>query len=177
LTAGLLLRGLLCSNKHLLEAALCELAGVPMARVARFVAGGKGAGFAALYRKAQMPERLLPAFVAGLEAVAKSRCSGPMNARPRLPIVTYVLEACDSVNRGEPDQLIASLRRLEAEAARDEAREFHRAVAPEPHAVRWDSLRLLPMANPPALAGAPKQPVTPAQAEDFTIDLEAFVAA
>jgi hypothetical protein len=149
LTAGLLLRGLLCGNKHLLEA----------------VAGGRAPDSRRFIARPR-PERLLPAFVAGLEAVAKSRSSGPMNARPRLPIVTYVLEACDSVNRGELDQLIASLRRLEAEAARDEAREFHRAVAPEPHAVRgWDSPRLLPMANPPALAGAPKQPVIPTARE------------
>jgi uncharacterized protein (DUF2336 family) len=85
LTAGLLLRGLLCGNRHLLEAALCELTGVSMARVAGFVAECKSAGFAALYSKAQMPERLLPAFVAGLEAVAKSRCGGPMNARRNYP--------------------------------------------------------------------------------------------
>ena len=91
LTAGLLLRGLLCGNRHLLEAALCELTGVSMARVAGFVAECKSAGFAALYSKAQMPERLLPAFVAGLEAVAKSRCGGPMNARLQLPLVTSVL--------------------------------------------------------------------------------------
>jgi uncharacterized protein (DUF2336 family) len=33
LTAGLLLRGLLCGNKHLLAAALCELTGLPMDRL------------------------------------------------------------------------------------------------------------------------------------------------
>jgi hypothetical protein len=143
-----------------------------MARVAGIVAKGKSARFAALYRKAQMPERLLPAFATGLEAVANSRCGGPMSARLQLPIVTYVLEACDSVNRGELDQLIKSLRRLEAEAARDEARDFRRTVAPESHAVRgWESPRLLPVANPPALAGAP------AQTEDFTMELEVFAAA
>jgi hypothetical protein len=53
-----------------------------------------------------------------------------MDTRLRMPIVTCVLEACASVNRGELDQLIASLRRLEAEAARGEARDFRRAVAP-----------------------------------------------
>jgi hypothetical protein len=56
-----------------------------------------------------MPERLLPAFIAGLEAVAKSRLGKSMDTRLRLP---SVLEACTSVNRGELDQLIASLRRL-----------------------------------------------------------------
>ena len=123
-------------NKHLLEAALCELTGLPMARVAGFVAESKGAGFAALYRKAHMPERLLPAFVAGLEAVAQARCGGPMNAELRRPIITRVLEACALVNRGELDPLIARLRHLEAEAARNEARDFRRAVAPQSQAMR-----------------------------------------
>jgi len=180
LTAGLLLRGLLCGNRHLLEAALCELTGVPMARVAGFVAEYKSAGLAALYRKAQMPERLLPAFVAGLEAVAKSRCGGPMNARLQLPLVTSVLEACESVNRGELDPLIASLRRLEAETSRDEARDFCRAVASESPAKQgFDGPRLLPVAIiSPALAesGAPEKPKTPAKAKGFTIDLAAFAA-
>lgn len=180
LTAGLLLRGLLCGNRHLLEAALCELTGVPMARVAGFVAECKSAGFAALYRKAQMPERLLPAFVAGLEAVAKSRCGGPMNSRLQLPLVTSVLEACEFVNRGELDQLITSLRRLEAEAARDEARDFCRVVASESPAKQgFDGPRLLPVAIiSPALpkSGAPEKPKTPAKAKGFTIDLAAFAA-
>ncbi len=180
LTAGLLLRGLLCGNKHLLEAALCELTGLPMARVAGFVAESKGAGFAALYRKAHMPERLLPAFVAGLEAVAQARCGGPMNAELRRPIITRVLEACALVNRGELDPLIARLRHLEAEAARNEARDFRRAVAPQSQAMRGSGqgfeppLRLLPSATRPA---APEKPGTPARGEDFTIDLEAFEAA
>ncbi len=77
LTAGLLLRGLLCGNKRLLEAALAELARVPLARVAVLAAKSRSAGFSALYRKAQMPERLLPAFVAGLEATVKSPFHGP----------------------------------------------------------------------------------------------------
>jgi uncharacterized protein (DUF2336 family) len=181
LTAGLLLRGLLCGNKHLLAAALCELTGVPMDRVAGFMAASKSAGFAALYRKAQMPERLLPAFMAGLEAAAKSHLGGTMDARLRLPIVTCVLEACASVNRGELDQLIASLRRLEAEAARDEARDFRRAVAPASRETRRSEspLRLLPASIiPPApnRSSALEKPKTPAKAEGFTIDLAAFAA-
>jgi uncharacterized protein (DUF2336 family) len=130
LTAGLLLRGLLCGNKHLLETALCELSGLAMPRVMRLVAEAKSAGFAALYRKAHMPEHLRRVFIAGLEAVAKSGCGGPMNARLQKPIVDSVLHACASVKHGELDRLIVALRRLEAEAARDEAREFRRARAP-----------------------------------------------
>jgi hypothetical protein len=109
---------LLCGNKHLLETALCELSGLAMPRIMGLVAESKSAGFAALYRKAHMPEQLLPAFIAGLEAIAKSGCGGPMNARLQGPIVDSVLHACASVNRGELDRLIAALRGLEAEVAR-----------------------------------------------------------
>lgn len=51
LTAGLLLRGLLCGNKHLHVAALCELTEVPMARMAGVVAASKSAGLAALFAR------------------------------------------------------------------------------------------------------------------------------
>jgi uncharacterized protein (DUF2336 family) len=178
LTAGLLLRGLLCGNKHLLATALCELSGVAMPRVMGLVAESKSAGFAALYRKAHMPEHLLPAFIAGLEAVAKSGCGGPMNARLQGPIVDSVLHLCASVNHGELDRLIAALRRLEAEVARDEAREFLRAGA-APHALPdFTSARRLPPATriqtSPAETIVPQRRGTPAQADGFAIDLAAF---
>ena len=179
LTAGLLLRGLLCGNKHLLETALCELSGLAMPRVIGLVAESKSAGFAALYRKAHMPERLLPAFVAGLEAVAKSGCGGPMNARLQGPIVASVLHACASVNQGELDRLIAALRRLEAEAARDEAREFRRDKASHALPDLASAVRLPPAArppiSPPEIIG-PERRGTSAKAKGFSIDLAAFAA-
>jgi uncharacterized protein (DUF2336 family) len=178
LTAGLLLRGLLCGNKHLLETALCELSGLAMPRVIGLVAESKSAGFAALYRKAHMPEHLLPAFIAGLEAVAKSGCGGPMNTRLQGPIVDSVLHACASVNRGELDRLIAALRRLEAEVARDEAREFRRARAASHAIPEFASVRRLPPAariqTSPAETIAPERRGTSANAEGFTIDLATF---
>ncbi len=178
LTAGLLLRGLLCGNKHLLETALCELSGLAMPRILGLVAESKSAGFAALYRKAQMPERLLPAFIAGLEAVAKSGCGGPMNARLQGPIVASVLHACASVNHGELDRLIAALRCLEAEAARDEAREFRRARAASHPILEFASTRRLPPAariqTSPAEIIVPERRGTPAKSEGFSIDLAAF---
>ncbi len=176
LTAGLLLRGLLCGNKHLLETALCELSGVAMPRVMGLVAESKSAGFAALYRKAKMPERLLPAFIAGLDAIAKSGCGGPMNARLQGPVVDSVLRACASVNHGELDRLIAALRRLEAEAARDEAREFRRARAASHALPDFASAGRLPPAasiqTSPAESIVPERE-TPANVEDSSIDLAA----
>ncbi|MGH6851656.1 MAG: DUF2336 domain-containing protein [Methylocella sp.] len=178
LTAGLLLRGLLCGNKHLLETALCELSGLAMPRVMGLVAECKSAGFAALYRKAQMPERLLPAFIAGLEAIANSRRGGPMNARLQGPIVDSVLRACASVNHGELDRLIAALRRLEAEAARDEAREFRRARVAAHAIPDFTSARRQPsaagMQTSTAKTIVPERCGSRVKAERFSIDLAAF---
>ena len=174
LTAGLLLRGLLCGNKRLLEAALADLTGVPIARVAILAAKkSKSSKFAALYRRARMPERLLPAFTAGLEAVSTARLRGPVSARLQGAIVASVLGACVSINRGELDQLIASLRRLEAEAVRDEARNFRRSVLPAPR--RFDAPRgLLAATGPLHVAGKPGTAAKPAC---VTIDLASFEAA
>jgi uncharacterized protein (DUF2336 family) len=177
LTAGLLLRALLCGNKHLLETALCELSGLPMPRVMGLVAESKSAAFAALYRRAHMPERLLPAFIAGLEAVAKSRCGGPMNARLQGPIVASVLHACASFNHGELDQLIAALHRLEAEAARNEAREIRRATAASHALPEFTSVSRVPPTATPAEIFVPERCGTPAKSEGFSIDLAAFAEA
>jgi uncharacterized protein (DUF2336 family) len=171
LTAGLLLRGLLCGNKRLLEAALA-LTGVPIARVAALTSKSKSSKFAALYRKAGMPERLLPAFVAGLEAVAIARFRGLVTACMQGSLVAGVLGACISINCGELDQLIASLRRLEAEAARDEARNFRRAISPAPQ--RFDVPRRLAATS---IRQAPGKPGNAAKPASFTIDLAAFEAA
>ncbi len=165
LTAGLLLRGLLCGNKNLLEFALCELSGLPLRRVVGLVAKGRGAGFAALYRKAGMPKRLLPVFIACLEALKESGFTAPAAARLQGPLVDSVLRTSISIDNGELDFLISALRRLEAEAARDEAREFHANAV--------ENVRCLPPVSYP-------MPAAPGPAEnnvDVVIDFEAFEAA
>ena len=120
-----------------------------------------------------MPERLRPAFIAGLQAVAKSRRGGSMNARLQLPLVTKVLRACTTVNRGQLDPLIAYLHRLEAEAARDEARDFRGAVAP---AMRGSESSRDPFTRTlippqPARAVALEKTLSPPKSDDFTIGL------
>lgn len=174
LTAGLLLRGLLCGNKYLLELALCELSGVAMPRVIGLVRESKGAGFAALYRKAGMPERLLPAFVAGLDAVAKFGSGGPMNARLQRPVIESVLRACASVNTGELDQLIAALRRLEAEAARGEARDFRRSLARSIAGEAVTTAHPLPGAARPSAPRVVALETGSAKAEAVAVDPKAF---
>lgn len=165
LTAGLLLRSLLCGNKNLFEFALCDLSGLALRRVVRAAAKGRGAGFAALYRKAGMPKRLRPVFVACLEALKKSGSTAPMAARLQSRFIESVLRACISRNNGELDHVVTALRRLEAEAAREEAREFQLSAA------------AVAQKLPPASRPMPSPPVSAAKSFDIVIDLEAFEAA
>ncbi len=165
LTAGLLLRGLLSGNRTLFEIALCELSGLALRRVVAFAAKARSAGFAALYRKAGMPKRLLPAFIASLEALKRSDHTAPTSARLRNPLIDSVLRASMSINNGELDFLISFLHRLEAEAAREEAREFQASAVV--------SAPMLPPASHPI----PATPASAAKRFDIVIDLEAFEAA
>jgi uncharacterized protein (DUF2336 family) len=154
LTAGLLLRSLLCGNRNLFDFALRELTGVRLRQAAGLVA--------ALYRRAGMPEHLLPVFIACLEALRKFRCAETVPARLQGRLIDMVLSACLSVTGGKLDPAVALLRRLESEAAWNEAREFQARAA--------EQVRRLPM---------PSRPVPPARrdAGGVVIDLEAFEAA
>ena len=127
LTAGLVLRALLSGNLSLFEATLSELSGQSPGRVAGHLRVADGAGFAALYRKAQLPASLFPAFRAALNA--RAGCGADFEpGAPALSraMIAQVREACAGVNGGDLDKLMAVLRRLDAEAAREEAR----ALAP-----------------------------------------------
>jgi Uncharacterised protein conserved in bacteria (DUF2336) len=162
LTAGLLLRSLLCGNRNLFDFALRELTGVRLRQAAGLVDREKSPGFAALYRRAGMPERLLPVFIACLEALRKFRCAETVPARLQGRLIDMVLSACLSVTGGKLDPAVALLRRLESEAAWNEAREFQARAA--------EQVRRLPI---------PSRPAPPARrdAGGVVIDLEAFEAA
>jgi uncharacterized protein (DUF2336 family) len=165
LTAALLLRGLLCGNRALFEFALRELTGLRFRYIAGMVAYEKSPGFAALYRAAGMPERLLPVFMACLKALRKLHCAETAPARLQGRVIDFVLRACLSDADGELDQTVALLRRLESEAARDEAHDFQARAAAQ--------------SQRPPLPSRPVPQVqrSPAPARGVVIDLEAFEAA
>jgi uncharacterized protein (DUF2336 family) len=121
LTAGLALRALLSGNLSLFEATLAELSGVTTAKVAGHLRHARGAGFAALYRKAAMPQSLYPAFCAALEARAEFDAEEGAPALSRA-MIDRVADVCSLTPGGAPEKLTALLRRLAAEAAREEAR-------------------------------------------------------
>jgi len=122
LTTGLVLRALLSGNMSLFEAALCELSGLPMTRVRGLVGDWTSAGFAALYRKAGLPENLMQAFRAALDAMRVCGHDYPGSARLSRQMVERVLTSCETSNSALADKLFVVLRRFEAEAAREEAR-------------------------------------------------------
>lgn len=131
LTPSLVLRALFSGNGALLEAALCELSGLDPQRVAGLVRDFRGPGFAALYARAKMPANLLPAFRAALDASQAFGYRGGAGGGARLSLlmVQRALTACEELNGGELDRLLALLRRFEAEALREDARDAAAALA------------------------------------------------
>lgn len=172
LTAGLLLRGLLCGNGHLFETALCELSGDSMRRIARLATSRKSAGFAAIYRRAGMPRRLFPAFAACLDALACSRSADPLAGRLNPPLIDSLLQTCTTINKGDLDHLIAALHRFEAEAAYDEAHDF-RLNFLNSSTGGLGERRRLPPADPPSSLGRASR----TSDGEIVIDIEAFEAA
>jgi uncharacterized protein (DUF2336 family) len=126
LTAGMILRALLCGNVVLFEAALAELSGVPIERVESYVHDKNISGFRALYRKAGLPEGAYPGFreaIAGLrEGVMLGEPGGAARLKRRM--IERVLAGCAHEEDEEVMPLLILLRRLATEAAREEARMF-----------------------------------------------------
>ena len=126
LTAGLILRSLLCGNLALFEEALAELSDVSPTRVAGIVHDRRGAGFRALYDKAGLPASTFRVFRDALDAI---RYEGVWTepggvSRLKRSIIERVLTRCESAEIGDIEPLLTLLRRYAAEAAREEARLF-----------------------------------------------------
>ena len=133
LTPALMLRALLSGDRCLFEAALAELAGQPLARAAGFVRFHQGSGFQALFDRARMPPNLLPVFQAALLAQdeAGEIASGDA-ARLSREMIGLVLRACEALEDPDLAQVVALLRRFDAEAAQEEARALTRRICEDP---------------------------------------------
>jgi uncharacterized protein (DUF2336 family) len=131
LTPGLMLRSLLSGDTALAEAALADLAGMPLARAVGILRDQRGTGITALCRKAGIPAMLIPAFIAAIEAVREigKPASDATKASTSRQIIERVLIACDRADTEENAPLLALLRRFEADAAREEAHDMARVLA------------------------------------------------
>ena len=123
LTPALVLRTLLSGRTGLLEAALSELSGMPLARVSGLVRQSEGLGFSALYKSAGLPPALLPAFRAALAGCLARPGTRPARGLDR-PLVERVLKACASRGERPVEGLTALMRRFQVEAVREEARAY-----------------------------------------------------
>ncbi|MDE2578298.1 MAG: DUF2336 domain-containing protein [Hyphomicrobiales bacterium] len=130
LTPGLVLRSLLSGDVFLFEAAVVELSGLPQPKALALARDWRGAGFASLYRTAGLPERLLPVFRSALDA---RRTLAPQTGSANLSraMIERVLTATEQGDPVETAALTALLRRFDAEAAREEAREAARVMFEE----------------------------------------------
>lgn len=121
LTPGLLLRALLSGDRAFFASALADLADVPSARAQGLMRDPHSAAFTALCERAGLPAALGPAFRAA--TVATRNFASEPDGRLSLPVVKAVVDACEAQGGEAMGRAMALLRRFEAEAALDAARE------------------------------------------------------
>jgi uncharacterized protein (DUF2336 family) len=138
LNAGLILRALLSGNISLFEAALADLAGLPVARVASIVHDA-GAPFRALYDKAGLPASTWPAFREAVEALREAVHLDEPGGASRLKrrMIERVLTRSNDATLGDVEPFMTLLRRFATEAAREEARRYCDELVAD-DAVRFD---------------------------------------
>ena len=123
LTASLLLRAVVMGEPRLFAASLVELTGQTPARVTALLADRRGGAFDAIYARAGLPPTLMPAFRAALDAHHQADPQGIVeDAALVRKIAAAVLAVCESPGLAEQSGLVAMLRKVDAEAAREEAR-------------------------------------------------------
>ena len=130
LTLSLVFRAILSGKIELFKAALSVLADVALTRVDGIVDRFEAAAFAGLYRKAGLPEPLLPAIRIALQATREADWSNLRGASLSCLVIERVLTGCDLINKGDLDTLMVLLRRFESEARREATRDAGRL----PHA-------------------------------------------
>jgi len=125
LTAGLILRSLLSGNIELLDHALSELSGLPLARVSALLHDRGGASLYALLKRAGLADSTFAAFRVALEACHEiGYVDTPGGAaRLRRRMVERVLTHCETDHHAA-EPLLILLRRFATESAREEARTF-----------------------------------------------------
>ncbi len=148
LTPALVLRALFSGQMALFEAALAELSGQALGRVAGLVRHPDGLAFAALVRAAGLPDGLLPCIRAALSVQPSTAAGRP--PRLRREIVAEALALSGLGEASTVSGLVALLRRFEAEAARDDSRAtpvLRRAAAADWSALIEGAHRIEPAAT------------------------------
>ncbi len=124
LTGGLILRALLAGNLQFFIEAFAQLSETEAKRVAAIVADRSNHGFRALYENVGLPKAAFRAFHAALDVIYESGAAEDLlgHAILRRRIIERVVQRYEESAEDEFDHLLALLRKLAAESAREEAR-------------------------------------------------------
>lgn len=128
LTTALLLRSVCEGNIRFMEAALARLSGMPASGVYALLTDGRDSALRALFARAGLPERSHPAFIVALQVWRELDDDGGVIDRARFTrrMIERILNRYQQFAAAEVDDLVAMLRRLAAEAAREAARAYVR---------------------------------------------------
>ncbi len=127
LTAALLLRALCAGNLDFFVAALSVLSRMPEPRLRSVVVDRRRAAFAAVYRRAGLPEGAFDAFEMAVRTCSLhvgETVDATRRQRFTRRIVDEILTRYEAFSHGEMSDLMGMLRRFAAEANRAAAREF-----------------------------------------------------
>ncbi len=133
MTTAFLLRAVCMGNISLFAGAIGHLARQPARRVESVLSGDRSAAFRALYQKAGLPQNAFGVFAGAVSLWRQLLSASDAGERARLTyVVTRDLVAQYS-GEGDPglDSLLVLLRRLAAEAARENARAHVGRIAQE----------------------------------------------
>lgn len=170
LTPGLLLRALLSGDRAFFASALADLAEMATARVQGLMRDPQSAGFAALCERAGLPAALAPAIRAAV--MATRSFAGAPDGRLSLPVVSAVVDACEAAGGEQMGKAMALLRRFEAEAAREAAREETLRAAQAEAEERAEQARLAAEMEAARLAAEPATALGYDEPALFTFDVE-----
>lgn len=124
LTVALILRALLQGDWTFMVASLAYLSGLPERRVSKLAADRRGAGFQALYTKADLPASVYEGFRTAVAAVRDARAQGNDLAYPanRVAVLERILAAYQEMGLDALDELNGLFTRLLDDAAREQAK-------------------------------------------------------
>ncbi len=127
LTTSLLLRVLCAGNVDFFAAALAVLSRKPERRIRAIVVDRRLTAFAAVYRRAGLPQSAFEAFATAIR-ICRHHSGEAIDPARRYHftrrVVDEVLARYEAISDGEMNELMAMLRRFAAEARRAAAREF-----------------------------------------------------
>lgn len=111
LTPSLILRALCMGDLAFFETALAALAGVPAANAQILVHDAGGNGLASLYRKAGLPDGLLPVFRVAVDAANSTGLDGGERdlERYRGRVITRILSQCEDFAPDDLEYLVGKL--------------------------------------------------------------------